>query len=75
MNRRGGQSTGSRLKAVKIDIPNQNYFTEWLIQVVELRKERGEEFAIRFVEESKKKFHLTEPEFEYALSIAKGKKR
>lgn len=73
MNRRGGQSTGSKKKSTKIHIPSQNGFTIFLLEITNLKSKHGEDFAVRFVEEAKKRFHLSEPEFEYALSIAKGK--
>jgi hypothetical protein len=71
VDRRGGMPTGAKLKKQNFDVLVTQFFAAWLSQVVEVRSLYGVEFAVEFVNESKKKFDMTEKEYEYALSVAR----
>jgi hypothetical protein len=60
-------------KHFRLVLPDQKDFTGWLLQVVELRDKHGSDIAIRFVEESNKRFLITSSEYNFAISLAMAK--
>lgn len=69
---RNGQG---RLKKTRLAIPNAGAdFSAWLVQLVQIDKELGEDAARRFVAESETRLGLTPNELDFALSLL-GHKR
>lgn len=70
-NRRGGQSTGAKLKAVKLALPGWQGYAAWIVQVVKVKAEYGDEIAVEFLKESKRRFTITDVEYKFAESLVK----
>lgn len=73
MKHRYGSSTGANKKPVKIHL-KQSDFDRWIVQLLEVKKTHGNTMAVKFVEESKKRFKMTAQEYGFALSLVGGKK-
>lgn len=70
-NYRNGLPSGRGKKPIKLEMPSWQGFATYLVFVARLRAEHGQEFAIHFVNESKKRYQMDNNEFEFAMSIAK----
>ena len=72
MNFRNGLPSGAGLKKAKITFPGEwQGFAAWLVQITDVQMRYGQEIAIEFVKESRRRFAITHQEYEFALSLAK----
>lgn len=71
-NRSNRKSGGPRRVHLGFSSPALRDFAQWLIQVAEVRAKYGSEIAKEFVIESRRRFEMTDPEYDFAMSIAEG---